>query len=183
MWDVKMQGARCADVRCEGAKCEDVSYEDVKSQLLFWKNPTHRRSRELGGEVTKYCSAWGLHRSKMLLERHRYVAQTLRIRCNTQKARDAQAVGLEICQCKQFPSSQCIQKLVLHVQVSQLCLFFVPRKVVAKSSHFKDVSLHQNARPCLSSSATSWQSPPQVGSPQATTSPCIAIRRKNPNEP
>jgi hypothetical protein len=120
---------------------------------------------------------------QMLLERHRYVAQTLWIRCNTQKARDAQAVGLEICQCKQFPSSQCIQKLVLHVQVSQLCLFFVPRKVVAKSSHFKDVSLHQNARPCLSSSATSWQSPPQVGSPQATTSPCIAIRRKNPNEP
>jgi hypothetical protein len=62
-----MQGARCADVRCEGAKCEDVSYEDVKSQLLFWKNPTHRRSRELGGEVTKYCSAWGLHRSKCSL--------------------------------------------------------------------------------------------------------------------
>lgn len=27
-------------------------------------------------------------------------------------------------------------------------------------------------RPCLRSSATSWQSPPLVGSPQATTSPC-----------
>lgn len=101
----------------------------------------------------------GSLRQQMPLLIHRCFAQTLRVRLARRCTEKAWEMYHRFKRSSTFPAYQ--TKSMQKNTSSGIVM-----------EEFEKYHRSLETRPCLRSSATSWQSPPLVGSPQATTSPC-----------